>query len=210
MLLRPGFNCNCIIMNIQKYMESGVLEDYCLGLLNERDSAFLIRMANFYPEIRSELTAVELTLEILAVAKAVKPPPQNRRNILTALGFDDDTPPDLDNLPLLTHDADYQLWLDVCKHLMPGEPTADLTVKELKSNAGLQQMLIATKTDIPDEEHGDMLESFFILKGQCICIVNDDLFHLHPGDFLQIPLYAKHNIKVLSPYVAAVLQYQFV
>lgn len=197
-------------MDIQKYIESGILEEYCLGLLNERDGAFLIRMATFYPEIRAELTAAELTFENLSAVAALEPAPHNRQNILAALGFADDTSLDINNLPAVDENADYQEWLNTFAHLIPALPNEDFLIHEVRKDDRYQQMLVVTKMDVPEEEHGDYLESFFILKGRCECTVDNKLHQLGAGDFLQIPLHVKHNIQVLSPYVVAILQYEFV
>src|ERR1700677_781802 len=97
-------------MDVQKYIESGVLEEYCLGLLNEQDQAFLIQMTMLYPEVKAELDAVERTMERLAAATAEEPDATVKQRIITLLGFDE-TLLDLNNLPAVDEDSDHQTWL---------------------------------------------------------------------------------------------------
>lgn len=197
-------------MDVQQYIESGILEEYCMGLLNAEEQSFLIRMTMLYPEVKEELTAVELALEKLALSAAVKPREGVKQNILASLGFDDTKKQlDINNLPAVDERSDYLAWLNTLSHLLPVEP-ADFFIHEVRKDDACQQMLVVTNMDVPEEEHGEFIESFFILDGKCECTVGDEFFMLNAGDFLEIPLHTKHDIKIVSPYVTAILQYRFI
>jgi mannose-6-phosphate isomerase-like protein (cupin superfamily) len=196
-------------LDIQKYINSGVLEEYCLGLLDEADEAFLSQLVMLYPEIKEALTATELIIERLARANAKQPSAILRQKVLTSLGFPDELL-DLDNLPAIDGTTEYEAWLSALDHLIPARPEEDFIVNVIRNDERYQQMLIVTKNDVPEEEHSEFLESFFILKGQCECTVDNELFKLSPGDFLEIPLHTKHDIKIVSPHVVGILQYRFV
>jgi len=196
-------------MDIQKYIESGILEEYCLGLLSEEDQVYLIQMTMLYPEIKEELTAIELAMERWATSTAIEPEPGLKEKIMAELGFDY-TALKINRLPAVDKNADHRAWLKTLDHLIPAEPSEDFLRIEIRKDNNFQQMLVVTKMNVPEEEHEDYLESFFILKGQCECTIGDDFYKLGPGDFLEIPLHVRHNIQVMSPYVIAVLQYQFV
>jgi len=196
-------------MDVQKYIESGVLEQYCLGLLDEGEQAYLIQMTMLYPEVKAELTTIELAFEELSAIGAVEPPNNLKQNILTAIGFNT-AALNVNDLPVLRHSTDPAPWLNAFAHLIPDEPTEDLTVNVIRHDAVVQQMLMTGNTDVPEEEHGEFYESLFVLKGRCECTVGSELFALGPGDFIEIPLNVKHDIKLVTPYVTAVLQYRFV
>ena len=198
-------------MDIQQYIESGILEEYCLGRLDEADEAYLIQMTMLYPEIKEELTAVELAFEKLAATTAVEPGEQVKQNILGSIGFiEDDLVLNIDELPVIDHSASPQPWLSAFGHLIPEKPTEDFLMHIIRQDAVVQQMLITGNTDVPEEEHGEFFESLFVLKGRCECSIGDELFALGAGDFIEIPLHVKHDIKLLTPFVTAVLQYRYV
>lgn len=200
-----------LTMDVQKYIESGVLEEYCLGQLDEEGQAYLIQMAMLYPEVKAELAAVELTLENMTMACAVEPKRSLKQNILTSLGFDAKAPAlNIKHLPVVDEHADHQAWLNTLAHLIPNEPTADFSCTTIRKDSQVEQMLVITKADVPEEQHGDYLESFFILKGRCECTVGDKLYALGAGDFIKIPLHTHHDIKLVSPHVVAILQYEYV
>jgi mannose-6-phosphate isomerase-like protein (cupin superfamily) len=198
-------------MDVQKYIESGVLEQYCLGHLDEAEQAYLIQMTMLYPEVKAELTAVELAFEELSAVTAAEPVNNLKQNILAALGFSNENAAlNVNDLPVLRHSTDPGPWLNAFAHLIPDEPTEDLTVNVIRHDAIVQQMLMTGNTDVPEEEHGEFYESLFVLKGRCECMVGDEFFALGAGDFIEIPLNTKHDIKLVTPYVTAVLQYRFV
>jgi mannose-6-phosphate isomerase-like protein (cupin superfamily) len=194
-------------MDIKEYIESGVLEEYCLGLLSEEQKSFLIQMAMLYPEVKEELIATELAMEKLASSNGLEPGHGIKQRILDALGFGDDK---IERFPALTKDADHQTWLKNLAHLIPSQPSEDFYCEVIRKDDNIQQMLVVVKTDVPEEDHDGYLESFFILKGHCECTVGDKTVNLFAGDYLEIPLHVKHDIKIMSPHVVAVLQYQFV
>jgi mannose-6-phosphate isomerase-like protein (cupin superfamily) len=198
-------------LDVQKFIESGILEEYCLGSQSEEEQAFVIQMSLLYPEVKKELTALELAMESLAALKAIAPGDEVREKILHSLGLSDsDTPLDLNDLPITDETSNHQLWLNALVHLIPSAPAEDFLSEVIRQDEQVTQMLVVTKMDVPEELHDDRIESFFILKGTCVCIVGDQLFRLTAGDFLEIPLHTAHDIKIISPYVVAILQHKVV
>src|SRR5580698_1410403 len=112
-------------MNIEGYINSGVLEAYCLGLLTEEDEAYLIQVAMLYPEIKAELNAIELTMEKAALLGAIEPDPSVKQNVLKLLGFDEENAIDLNDLPVIRQSMPHQPWLKALSHLIPAEPAED-------------------------------------------------------------------------------------
>ncbi|RSK34560.1 anti-sigma factor [Hymenobacter metallilatus] len=69
-------------MNIQEYIESGILEEYALGVLNEVERAEVERIAREHPEVHRELQQVISGLDAYAEAHAVTPPADMRERVL--------------------------------------------------------------------------------------------------------------------------------
>ncbi|TDQ14963.1 anti-sigma-K factor RskA [Algoriphagus boseongensis] len=63
-------------MNIQDYIESGKLELFLLGELNEREREEVLTLAKTYPEIQQELDALEEAM--FAFDQATGPKPSNK------------------------------------------------------------------------------------------------------------------------------------
>ena len=69
-------------MDTQQYIESGILEEYALGILSEAERAEVERLATIHPEIRHELDAIVMGLDAYAEAHAITPPPAMRERVL--------------------------------------------------------------------------------------------------------------------------------
>lgn len=72
-------------MNVKEYIESGSLELYASGALNEEERKEAEAMIAQYPEVKAELEAIEKALEDYAFAHAVDAPPVVLTNILTKI-----------------------------------------------------------------------------------------------------------------------------
>lgn len=72
-------------MDIQSFIQSGILEAYVLNQCSPAERAEVERMAVAHPEVRSELAAIEQTLEQVALANAVPPPAGLKEQILQQL-----------------------------------------------------------------------------------------------------------------------------
>jgi anti-sigma-K factor RskA len=69
-------------MNTKQYIESGILEEFVLGLLSQQEQQEVSRMADAYPEIQEEIFRLEDALENYAQANAQTPPEAAKERIL--------------------------------------------------------------------------------------------------------------------------------
>lgn len=197
-------------MNLQDYINSGLLEQYCLGLLDSDEANQVVSYCSKYPELREELKSIEAAIEKMSAEKAVAPPDQLKEKILGKLGFVGNEQLDINNLPPTDAYSNYLSWLQAVEHLLPTEPFEGLNIQVLQQTDKIAQMLVVAKVDVPDESHDNYAESFFILQGKCSCTIDGTKVFLNAGDFLEIPLHAEHDVKMLTPVVTAILQYRFV
>lgn len=198
-------------MDIKKFIESGILEEYCMGWINEADRAIVVSMASSYSQIREELTRVELFMEQFAKLNAVSIINTNlREKILDSLEHISQNYLDLDNLPIINNTSNYQMWLYSVQHLIPTAFAEDMICEVLRQDDKVTQTLIVSKIGVSEETHTNILESFLILQGECECTIGERVFKAAPGDLIEIPLHAEHDVRLLSPVVVAVLQHQLV
>jgi mannose-6-phosphate isomerase-like protein (cupin superfamily) len=197
-------------MDLQDYINSGILEQYCLGLLDSDEANQVVSNCLKYPELRDELNSIEIAIGKMAVEKAIAPPPQLKDKILGRLGFVGNEVLDINNLPPTDAYSNYLSWLQAVEHLLPTEPFEGLNIQVLQQTDKIAQMLVVAKVNVPDESHENYAESFFILDGKCSCTIDGTEVFLSAGDFLEIPLHAGHDVKMLTPTVTAILQYRFV
>lgn len=69
-------------MDLQSFIQSGLLEAYVLGQCTAEERLLVENMAAEHPSVQSELTAIEQALETYAQAHAVPPPPELKGRIM--------------------------------------------------------------------------------------------------------------------------------
>lgn len=75
-------------MDIKKYIESGILEQYVLGKVSNKERLEIEAYAQQYPEIKAEIEAIEIALEDFALMHQVTPSPGGLDKIMDQI----DTP----------------------------------------------------------------------------------------------------------------------
>ncbi|GAB4023442.1 anti-sigma factor [Spirosoma koreense] len=80
-------------MNVTEYIESGILESYVLGVVNDQERREVDCLSSIYPDIRRELDQLSAALEQYATAHSVEPPASIRTKLLETLPFEQPTEP---------------------------------------------------------------------------------------------------------------------
>ena len=80
-------------MDIQSFIQSGLLEAYVLGQCNAEERALVEDMLSRYPEARAELQSIERALEGYASANAVPPPAWMKGRIMDLIDTEAPTAP---------------------------------------------------------------------------------------------------------------------
>ncbi|TDB65789.1 anti-sigma factor [Arundinibacter roseus] len=74
-------------MNTQAYIESGILEEYVLGVVSPQEKQEVECLSHIYPEVKAELTRLESTLESYALQHAQNPPRALKDKIFAQMEF---------------------------------------------------------------------------------------------------------------------------
>jgi anti-sigma-K factor RskA len=93
-------------MDIKAYLQSGILEQYVLGLLSDEESQEVERLADQHPEIKAELNAIEDALATYAQNEAVPLSEGLPEQIMARVAASDKTAP-----PSGTSSSNWPLWL---------------------------------------------------------------------------------------------------
>jgi mannose-6-phosphate isomerase-like protein (cupin superfamily) len=194
-------------VNIQEYIDSGILEQYCLCILTDDQVREVDAMRSEYPEIEAEVTEIESSLYGYVSAVAQKPSAELRHEIWSTLeNLNKEREIDLSDLPVINKYTDHNAWLGIVKPFIPAHLEEDRIVRVLRETDDIVQMLLVSKTDFVNEVHVEEYESFIILEGECECTVGEKVFRLQAGGFTEIPLHTSHDVRILTPHVTAILQ----
>ncbi|WP_316781134.1 cupin domain-containing protein [Pedobacter antarcticus] len=194
-------------MNLQTYIESGILELYVLNMLDETTYNEVQDCILKYPELTGEIASIEKALENYALQNAVEPSAALKAKIeqalfTTSINFSQGEVVPINEL------SDYHKWLDFVSAYFPEALNAENFAELVTDDQRIKQVLVVSSFDIDEESHADEYESFLILKGRCRCTVDNEVFYLEPGGYTQIPLNTNHRVEIIEGPVMAIVQYR--
>lgn len=189
------------MLSSKEYIESGILEQYVLGIANADECREVALLAATDIAIQQEIEAIKLAVETYAMANAIEPSPVLKPFLLATIDYTErlkNGEPSTE--PPLMHQnsklSDYASWLK--RSDMTAPETAEVFAKIIGYTPQAITAIVWLKSYAPHEVHDDEFERFLIVEGTCDIIVEDEINTLGPGDYFAIPLHKKHMIKVTS------------
>jgi mannose-6-phosphate isomerase-like protein (cupin superfamily) len=195
-------------VNLQTYIESGILELYVLDLLDESANAQVQDMLLKHPDLIKEAASIEKALEDYALQNAIEPTVGLRGKIEQVLFSTTGNNLSREEIIPINERSDHLKWYNFVVDSFPEALHTENFAELIADADGWKQMLVVSSVDIEEESHADEYESFLILKGKCRCIVDGDVFYLEPGGYTEIPLKTNHRVEVVEGPVMAVVQYR--
>jgi len=185
----------------RKYIESGILEQYVLGLTSPEQSMEVEQRAAADIAIRNEIDAISEAMEVYAMEHAIKPDPIIKPFLLATIDYTErlksgepvTVPPSLNENSTL---EDYAPWLNRVDMIDAG--TENIHAKIIGYTAEAITAIIWIKDFAPQEVHDHEIEKFLIVEGTCDIIVGETVHQLAAGDYFPIPLHKNHLVKVTS------------
>jgi mannose-6-phosphate isomerase-like protein (cupin superfamily) len=102
--------------------------------------------------------------------------------------------------PVLTEQSkidDYNEWLKREDMFLPDDADS-IYVKLIGYTPDVTSAMVWIKHYTPSEVHNNEFEKFLIVEGTCDITVDEKIYSLVAGDYLSIPLYVSHHVKVTS------------
>ena len=93
--------------------------------------------------------------------------------------------------------ADYNEWLNRPDMTIPPD-FEDVYAKVIGYTPEIMTAIVWINHMAPQEIHEHELERFLIVEGACDILIGDEVHSLVPGNFLAIPLYLQHMVRVTS------------
>lgn len=188
--------------DINKYIDSGILELYVLGQCSAPEIEEIEQLAVSYPEIKEELDQISASLEAYAMARPVAPDPTLKPFLLATVDYTQRLisgeipgfPPELN---VASKIEDYSDWVNRDDMKIP-ENFTDFSAKIIGYTAQMTTAIVWISQMAPQEVHDDEYEKFLVLEGSCIITIEDESHDMVPGSVLVIPLHKKHFVKVTS------------
>lgn len=114
---------------------------------------------------------------------------------------------DIHHPPLINKYTSLEAWAKGTDHFVMPNDADNIYLQPIREDGKVFQYVGYVRHDIPDEDHDDMHESFFILEGTCTLMIDHKEFQFGAGDYFELPLHSTHSVRVTSTQpLKAVLQ----
>lgn len=203
------------MFDIKAYVNSGIIEQYCLGMANTDEVMELEQLAKQHPEIELAIQAAQMSLGSFLKGFQKKTSTQSRNIIKQGI---------LENLKWenakLNEDGLLPEYIGISRHTDP--VLIESVIKDIPapaissydnvhaqiifSGGGKELGLFWVKEFVPEEEHPEIEESFMVLEGTADCYIDDQVFKMAKGDFMPIPPQSHHKVIVTSSYPARAIR----
>jgi mannose-6-phosphate isomerase-like protein (cupin superfamily) len=194
---------------MEKYVQSDIIENFCLGLLSENEDAKISLEAALNPELKQKIEEVEKALQSYSPVKAGRP--SLKETILSTLSSTPyATKIDITNPPLINRNSEIADWNEAIAPIEPHTDHGHIKTSFITYSPELQLCIAWLYGSLEEDEHheDEFEESFLILEGSCQCNIGGQILNLKAGDYLDIPFNARHTIVSTSAqgYVKAIIQ----
>ncbi|MEJ7676033.1 MAG: cupin domain-containing protein [Chitinophagaceae bacterium] len=187
---------------IQDYIASGILELYVLGVTNEKENEEIAKIALSHIAVREEIKSISAAIEDYSKQNAVAPNPTVKPLLMAVIDYTErlkngEHPSFPRVLNKNSKISDYNQWIN--RHDIKLPPNfKDFHAKIIGYTPEVTTAIIWIANMAPQEVHINELEKFLILEGTCDITIEDEVYSLKAGDFLSIPLYKKHDVRITS------------
>lgn len=189
-------------MDVNEYIESGILELYVLGQLSEEENSQVKAMSEKHEEIRKEIENIENALSGYASATGINVDPTAKPMLLASIDYTSRIKQGeaLSYPPLLSENSlvsDYEEWLKRPDMVQPADAD-NIFLKIIGYTTEVTTAIVWVKEFTPSEIHHREFERFLIIEGTCEISIEGKVQQLKAGSYLEIPLHAEHHVKVTS------------
>jgi mannose-6-phosphate isomerase-like protein (cupin superfamily) len=188
--------------NIAEYIQSGILESYVFGNTSAEETSKVEEMALTFEAVREKIDEISMKLENYAFENALQPAETVKVFLMATIDYTErlkngEEP----TAPPLLHEgsnvSDYAPWLDRADMVLP-EDFDSFHAKIIGYRPGVTTAIVWIKEIAQQEVHDDEYEKFIVVEGTCLITIEENKYELQAGDFLSIPLYKNHSVKVTS------------
>jgi mannose-6-phosphate isomerase-like protein (cupin superfamily) len=181
-------------LNINNYIKSGVLEEYVLGTLTDKERLKVEALAVEYSEIKAEINAIENSIENFSSAFSDSRASDLKESILETIESEKGLqlkPPSVNETSKL---SDYNFWLN---SVLATE--FDEMHMEVIHQSELETTVIAwVKNGESVHTHEEYAERFLIAEGSCTATIGGVTADYTVGEYIEFPLHVPHSYTVTS------------
>lgn len=194
-------------MNIDAYIASGVLENYCLGFCSAAEISTIEEYASIYPAVKLEIDRIRHSLEDYFQANEIKPAAKVKISLMRTI-YSQNAAQDTAYPPLIDEKDQTSLmkWIAEKNILQKNIAFDNLHVEELPSTDQITNFIVFAKMGHQEEMHENFVEYLYVIKGSCVMDFEGKQKPYKAGELIVIPPHIRHIATITSsePMIALV------
>ncbi len=195
-------------MDIDAYIASGVLENYCLGFCSAEENKVIEEYATQYPAIRKEIDKIRYSLEDYFKANEIKPSPLVKISLMKQI-YKQTAETDISFPPLIDEASPSPVlaqWVAARNIKRPDTDFENLFVEELPSTGQVTNFFVHARSGHEAEMHENFVEYLYVIKGSCVMDFEGKKIPFKEGELITIMPNIRHIATVTSsePMIALV------
>jgi len=187
-------------MTAREFIQSGMIETYCLGFTSNEENILVQQMAATHPEVEKEIRRVRESYDNFLQNRQMKPSPSVKKAVMNNI-YRQEAVIKKEWVPLMHEEIDFRRYYEsaVANNLKaPSEPFENLFVQELPSTSEVINFAVWAKQGHQEETHDDRNEYLAILEGSCDMYMNGMVTSYAKGEIISIQPHIPHSAVVTS------------
>lgn len=186
-------------MNAADFIQSGLIESYCLGFTSPDENAAVEKMAAMYSEVQELIEKTRAGFSSLLQPDII-PSPFVKTNIMQEV-YTQQAALHKKFIPLMHQPHPFHCYYDTAAANEIGEAAENfnnLLVKELPSTREVINLAVWARYDHEEETHTNMREFIAILEGSCDMFMGEKKITYSCGEIISIEPGIPHHAVITS------------
>lgn len=188
-------------MNHQEYINSGIIDAFCMGFTSPEENEEVKTMAAKHPEVAAAIAQLKQEYEVTFKMAELKPRPAVKEAIMNNV-YAQQSALQVAFVPLLDKETAFSRLLETVAANNIQTPTAafdNIFMQKLPSTREVLNFAVWAKVNQEEETHTDVKEFIAVLEGSCDIYINGEKESYSKGDIIAIPLNVPHYAVITSP-----------
>jgi len=187
-------------MTAAAFIQSGIIETYCLGFTSPEENLLVEQMAETFPQVKQEIEKVRASFHHFLQERKIQPSPSVKTAVMYNI-YSQQAVLNKEWVPLMDQPTDFQRYYDSAeanKLEAPAVSYDNIFVRHLPSTNEIINFAIWAKTGHEEEVHDDMNEFIAILDGSCDMYMEGKIIPFEKGQVITLKPGVLHSAVVTS------------
>lgn len=187
-------------MNATEFIQSGIIETYCLGFTSNEENILVEKMAAEHKEVKNEIERVRTSFKEFLVRRKIQPSPSVKKSVMKNI-YSQQATANKEWVPLMNEEVDFKRFYEAVeanKLVAPVDFYDNLFVQQLPCTNEVINFAVWAKAGHEKEVHFDYNEFIAILEGSCNMLMEGKIIAYQKGEVITIPPGIPHQAIVTS------------